>query len=422
MYRKWILSSLSLLAFFSAFGQISIEDCYEKARVNYPLIKQYGLIERARDYNLSNVSKAWMPQAQLSAKATYQSEVTEIPIDFSKLGIPGVSIPSLDKDQYGATLEISQTIWDGGTVDAKRKGIRAKSEAEDRELDVNLYAVRERVNQLFFGILLCEAMLEQNRLFQDELQVNYDRIKNLMQGGLANQADLDAVRVEQLKAKQVFTQISHERKAYIAMLSVFIGENPDENIRLQKPIAKQVAPDIKRPELSLFDANLKSLDAAKSELDANLRPKFGLFLTGGYGKPGLNMLKTEFSAYYIGGVRLTWNLGSFYTRKNSLNLLESNRNAIQTQRETFLFNTVLSKTKKENEIDKYRELLQSDDEIISLRNSVRRAAESKVENGTLTVTDLMHEAIAEQLARQDKILHEIEWLQAIYNLKFITNN
>ncbi|GAP71285.1 outer membrane efflux protein [Candidatus Symbiothrix dinenymphae] len=415
--------SFGFLACSAAFGQVSIEDCYDKARANYPQIKQYGLIERARGYNLSNVSKAWMPQAQLSAKATYQSDVTSIPIDFSKLGMPGVSIPSIDKDQYGATLEISQTIWDGGLTGAKRKGIRAKAEAEEREVDVTLYAVRERINQLFFGILLCNAMLEQNKLFQDELQVNHDRINNLMQGGLANQADLDAVRVEQLKAKQGFTQISHSRKAYLEMLSAFIGEKLDEAVRLQKPVALQVvSPDINRPELSLFDANLKSLDAAKSEIDAGLMPKFGLFLTGGYGKPGLNMLESEFSAYYIGGVRLTWNIGSFYTRKNSLNLLESNRNAVQTQRETFVFNTSLNKTGKENEIDKYRELLKTDDEIIALRNSVRRAAEAKVENGTLTATDLMHEANAEQLARQDKIVHEIEWLQAIYNLKFITNN
>ncbi|GHV69825.1 transporter [Bacteroidia bacterium] len=402
---------------------MSIEDCYEKAKANYPLIKQYGLIEQSRGYNVSNVHKAWMPQVQLSAKATYQSDVTEIPIDLSKFGLTDIGIPPIDKDQYGATLEISQAIWDGGVTSAKRKSINAKAESEERELDVTLYAVRERVNQLFFGILLCHTMLEQNRLFQDELQVNYDRIANLMQGGLANQSDLDAVKVEQLKAKQGSTQIRHSRKAFLAVLSVFIGETLDENTELQKPVVQQPATmDIYRPELSLFDAHLKSVDATKSEIDAGLMPKFGFFVTGGYGKPGLNMLKTEFSAYYIGGVRLTWNIGSFYTRKNNLNLLESNRDIIQTQRETFLFNTSLNKTSKEYEIDKYRELLQSDDEIISLRNSVRRAAETKVENGTLTVTDLMHEANAEQAARQDKIVHEIEMLQTIYNLKFITNN
>ncbi|MDR1810892.1 MAG: TolC family protein [Prevotella sp.] len=428
MTKRMFLLSLTLIACTAVFGQISIEECYEKARDNYPLIKRYDLIERAREYNLSSVSKAWLPQVGLSAKATYQSEVTEIPLDFSKLGLP-FSIPSLDKDQYGATLEINQTIWDGGVSGAKRKSIRAKTEAEKQEVEVSLYAVRERVNQLFFGILLCDAMLEQNRLFQSELQTNYEKVAHLVQGGLANQTDLDAVRVEQLKAKQGETQITHSRKACLDMLSVFIGEKLDESVTLQKPVTSSNSTLLwsgtgrgVRPELSLFDANLASLDAAKSELDASLTPKVGLFLTGGYGKPGLNMLKTEFSAYYIGGIRLSWNIGSFYTRKNSLKLLKTNRNNIEVQRETFLFNTALSKTGKENEIDKYRDLLKSDDEIVSLRHSVRRAAEAKVENGTMTVADLMHEANAEQLARQDKIVHEIELLQAIYNLKFITNN
>jgi outer membrane protein TolC len=406
----------------SVFGQITIEDCYEMAKANYPLIKRYDLIERAREYNLSNVSKAWLPQVGLSAKATCQSEVTEIPVDFSKLGVP-ISIPSMDKDQYGAMLEINQTIWDGGMSSAKRKNIRAKTEAEKQEVEVSLYTVRERINQMFFGILLCDAMLEQNRLFLNELQTNYEKIAHLVQGGLADQADLDAVQVELLKAKQGETQITHGRKAYLEMLSIFVGEKLDGNAVLQKPVEKQaVTMEINRPELMLFDAGSVSLNAVKSEINASLMPKLGLFVTGGYGKPGLNMLKNEFSAYYIGGIRLSWNIGSFYTRKNSLKLLETNRNNIEIQREAFLFNAALSKTDKENDINKYRDLLKSDDKIVSLRNSIKRAAEAKVENGTMTAVDLMHEANAEQLARQDKIIHEIELLQAIYNLKFITNN
>lgn len=411
-----------LLAGTAAFGQITIESCYEKARANYPLIKRYDLIERTREYNLSNVSRAWLPQVGLSAKATCQSAVTEIPIDFSQLGIP-VSIPTLSKDQYGATLEISQTVWDGGISGAKRKGVRAKTEADRQEVEVSLYAVRERIDQIFFGILLCDAMLEQNRLFQRELQASYEKVAHLMQGGLSSQTDLDAVRVEQLKAEQGETQIAHGRKAYLAMLSVFIGEKLDESAALQKPVEPQPAAlKNNRPELSLFDAGLASIDAAKSEINASHMPKLGLFLTGGYGNPGLNMLKNEFTAYYIGGIRLSWNIGSFYTRKNRLNLLEASRNSVEVQRETFLFNAALSTAGKESEIDKYRDLLKSDDEIVSLRQSVKRAAESKVENGTMTVTDLMHESSAEQLARQSKIVHEIELLQAIYKLKFITNN
>jgi outer membrane protein TolC len=420
--KKCFFLMLTLFVVSSGFAQLSIEECYEKARANYPLIRQYGLIERAREYNLSNVSKAYLPQLQLSAKTTYQSEVTKIPVDFAKLGIP-VEIPELSKDQYGATLEVNQTVWDGGVAGAKRNSIRAKSEADKKEVEVSLYAVRERVHQLFFGILLSDALAEQNRLFQEELQRNYDRIAACMQSGVANQSDLDAVKAEQLKAQQGLTQIIYNRKAFLEMLSSFIGEKLDNGVALQKPdIPFSLSKEIQRPELELFEAQFKSLDIAKKEISADLMPKIGLFLTGGYGKPGLNMLTDEFSAYYVGGVRLSWNFGSFYTRKNRLNLLETSRDAIRVQRETFLFNVALGRTGKENEIDRYRELLRSDDEIIALRHSVKRSSESKVENGTLNATDLMRDVTAEQLARQDKILHEIEMLQAIYHLKFIVNN
>jgi len=290
-------------------------------------------------------------------------------------------------------------------------------------VEVNLYAVKERVNQLFFGILMCDAMLEQNQLFQDELQRNFEKISVLAKNGMANQADIDAVKVEQLKAKQYFTQISHNKKAYLQMLSAFIGENLDENTSLEKPSAEFThSSQISRPEISFLNNKLLIINASQKEIKADLMPKFGLFFTGGYGNPGLNMFKDGFTAYYIGGIRLSWNISGFYTSKNRQNLLNSNRNVIEIQRETFLFNTSLSKSSKENEIEKFREILKSDDEIIALRNSVKRSLEAKVEGGTANVTDLMREITAEALAKQDKILHEIELMQAIYGLKLVINN
>ncbi len=337
--------------------------------------------------------------------------------------LANMEIAELSKDQYGITLDITQTLWDGGAAKARSEQIKAQTAAENEELKVNLYAVKERINQLFFGILLCDAMLEQNRIFQENLQQNFDRVMSCIGSGLANQADLDAVKVEQIKAKQNFTQISHNRKAYLTMLSAFIGEKLDENAVLQKPEIKQVIfAENARPELSLFDSRLAFLDAQNREIKASLMPKFNLFLTGGYGKPGLNMLKDGFTPYAIGGMRMSWSISSFYTFKNRENQLKTQRENIATQRETFLFNSNLQATGKQNDIEKYRELLADDDEIITLRQSVKRAIEKKVENGTAAVSDLIRETNAEELARQDKILHELEMLQTIYNLKFITNN
>ena len=197
MIKKMYFLSFMLLACFSAFGQITLDDCYDKARANYPLIKRSDLIEKAQEYSLSNVSKMWLPQFSLSANATYQSDVTKIPIDFSQIPIPqlaAITIPSLSKDQYAVSLELDQTIWDGGITKAKREEIRAKNAADKQDVEVNLYALRDRVDQIYFGVLLCDAMLEQNRLFQNQLQINYDRIGKLVKGGLANQSDLDAIQ------------------------------------------------------------------------------------------------------------------------------------------------------------------------------------------------------------------------------------
>ena len=397
-------------------AQITINDCYAKAQANYPLIRQYGLIEKSREYNLSNAGKGHLPQITFSAKATWQSEVTEIPV-----AIPGVK--GMNKDQYGATVDISQVIWDGGAVKSKSESIRTLSEVETKTLETDLYAINDRVNQLYFGILLFDAQLEQNRLFREELGRNHEKVSACIQNGIANQADLDAVRVEQLKAIQTESQLTYQKNAFLDMLSAMIGETLRADVKLVKPSPMTfTALSIQRPELQLFNAKIQSLEAQNNELHAGLMPKLGVFATGGYGNPGLNMLKSGFSAYVIAGVRLTWNIGNFYSNNNNKSLIQNNINSVLTQQETFLFNTNLDVSRKQREIDKYRDQMKYDDEIIALRTSVKQSSEAKMTNGTLSGNDLMRDVTAEELAKQTKILHEVELLFAMYNLKFVTNN
>jgi len=398
-----------------ASAQITINDCYEKALANYPLIRQHGLIEKSRDYNLSNASKGFLPQITFSAKATYQSEVTEIPVQMS--GITG-----MNKDQYAATLDINQVVWDGGTIRSRMETVRASSDVETKAIEVDIYAINDRVNQLFFGILLFDALIELNAIFQVELQRNFDRVQSYIQNGLANQADLDAIKVEQLKAIQAQSQQRHQRNAYLDMLSVMIGETLNENITLVKPDEiRFLEVSNQRPELDLFNARINHLEALNNELNVRLKPNLGLFATGGYGNPGLNMLKSGFSAYYIVGARLTWNFGNFYSNDNNKQLIKNNISSVVTQRETFLFNVNMDISRKQREIDKFRDKMKYDDEIVALRTSVKQASEAKMENGTMSGNDLMRDVHAVELAKQDKILNEIELLLAMYNLKFVTN-
>ena len=423
MRIKTITLFLALVSYAPCFAQLSIEACYEKARANYPLIKQYGLIEKTKEYNLSNAAKGYLPQVTFSAQATYQSDVTEIPIDLDAIGLTGVEIPSVSQDQYKMELALSQTLWDGGAIRSERKALHTQAEVDQRDMDVNMYTINERVNQLYFGVLLADAQLEQNKVLQAELRRSCEQVSSYIKNGIAQQSDLDAIRVDLLKAKQTEAQFEHTKRAYREMLSRLIGEEIGEETRLVKPEAvRPLTKENNRPELELYQARIRNLRAQDSRITAGMMPKLGLFVTGGYGKPGLDMFEDNFKAYYLAGVRLSWNLGSLYTRKNDRRKIQTGIRSIETQRETFLFNTSLDVAQRNATIDKYIDQLKYDDEIIALRGSVKRASEAKMANGTLSGTDLTRDIHAEQSAIQDKILHEMELLQAIYNLKYVTNN
>ncbi|WP_239416131.1 TolC family protein [Bacteroides sp. An322] len=423
MRIKTITFFFALVSYAPCFAQLSIEACYEKARANYPLIKQYGLIEKTKEYNLSNAAKGYLPQVTFSAQATYQSDVTEIPIDLDAIGLTGVKIPSVSQDQYKMELALNQTLWDGGAIRSERKTLRTQAEVDQRDMDVSMYTINERVNQLYFGVLLAEAQLEQNKVLQAELRRSCEQVSSYIKNGIAQQSDLDAIRVDLLKAKQTEAQFEHTKRAYREMLSRLIGEEIGEETRLVKPEAvRPLTKENNRPELELYQAQIRNLRAQDSRITAGMMPKLGLFVTGGYGKPGLDMFEDNFKAYYLAGVRLSWNLGSLYTRKNDRRKIQTGIRSIETQRETFLFNTSLDVAQRNATIDKYIDQLKYDDEIIALRGSVKRASEAKMANGTLSGTDLTRDIHAEQSAIQDKILHEMELLQAIYNLKYVTNN
>ena len=423
MRIKTITLFLALVSYAPCFAQLSIEACYEKARANYPLIKQYGLIEKTKEYNLSNAAKGYLPQVTFSAQATYQSDVTEIPIDLDAIGLTGVKIPSVSQDQYKMELALSQTLWDGGAIRSERKTLRTQAEVDQRDMDVSMYTINERVNQLYFGVLLAEAQLEQNKVLQAELRRSCEQVSSYIKNGIAQQSDLDAIRVDLLKAKQTEAQFEHTKRAYREMLSRLIGEEIGEETRLVKPEAvRPLTKENNRPELELYQARIRNLRAQDSRITAGMMPKLGLFVTGGYGKPGLDMFEDNFKVYYLAGVKLSWNLGSLYTRKNDRRKIQTGIRSIETQRETFLFNTSLDVAQRNATIDKYIDQLKYDDEIIALRGSVKRASEAKMANGTLSGTDLTRDIHAEQSAIQDKILHEIELLMAIYNLRYAINN
>jgi outer membrane protein TolC len=440
--RTILLSVVLMVSFGTSMAEkLTLDECHDRARANYPLIQQFGLIEQTTQYNINNANSGYLPQVSLSGKATYQSDVTKIPSSFTSIfpvvgqlavknGIQlpsGISssMPELSKDQYQIALEVDQTLWDGGAIAAQKKALKTTNEVDKQNVEVNLYALNQRVDQLYFGILLLEEQLKQNAILQIELKTNYERIDAYLTNGVANQSDLDAIKVEQLNAIQSEAELRSTLQAYRVMLSAFTRSSITENTELLKPetrLSGEVDLSCKRPELRLFDLQNQMFESQKSAIYSSNLPKIGLFVQGGYGRPAFNMFTNAFDPFYIGGLRVSWNFSGFYSQSNNLKKILLNQKQVDVQRETFLFNTDLQTKQQRGEITKLISIVSKDDEIIKLRENIKKSSEVKQDNGTISVNDLIRDINAENSAKQVKSLHEIQLLLAVYQLKYNLNN
>ena len=420
--RKGIMLFLMMVA-LSAQAQLTLEQCYALARQNYPAIKQYALVEQSRDFTLQNAAKGWLPQVSVNGRASYQSKVTQLPIDVNQFGI---DYKGLSKDQYDAHVMVNQPIYDGGVITANKNILKAQTDVQTAQLDVTMYSIRERVNQMFFSVMLIDEQLAQNQLLQDDLKLGLNTVSAMMKGGIANQTDVDNVKVEQIKARQQEHSLRTARKTYLTMLGSFINLSLDANTQLEKPadpgFKSQGSDPNNRPELAMYDSQNRLLDARLKALDASLMPKVGAFLQGGVGNPGLNMLKNGWDPYYRIGATISWNIGSFYTRKNDQQLIANERQQITANRETFLFNNRLQQQQTNGQIENLRQQVSEDEEIIQLREGIRNKSEKRVQNGIETVNEMLRDINAVGEARQQKAIHEVQLLQEIYELKTINNN
>lgn len=423
--KRIILSILFAGFSASVFAQMTLETCQELAREHYPEVKQYDLIRLTEQYDLSNAARAWLPQLSLSAQATWQNEVPEFPEALSgMLSRAGVTIPGLKKDQYKVGLELNQTIWDGGKSNADKRLARTEAAEQRAMTDVDLYTLKKRVNELYFGILLLEEKLSQTYRTIALLESNLDKMRSLVTNGTALASDADAVEAELLTARQRATQIEASRTSYRKMLELFIGEPLQENL-LRPEFEEMATTELTRPELALFDARKKTLSAREALIKSSTRPKFGFFAQGYYGYPSMDyfasMMSNEWRWNLLTGIRMSWNFGAYYTKKNSLNKLRTAQQSIDLQRDVFRFETDLQISQETGDIARLRKTIADDARIVSLRQSVREAAESKLRNGIIDTNDLLQKITDEAAARSAQSVHEIELLKALYELKHTIN-
>ena len=403
-----------------AWGQ-TLEECQQAAERNYPLIRQYGLIERTTELTVANIRKGWLPQVTASAQATYQSDVTAFPEGIrSAYRNMGIDMEGLRKDQYRVGIDVQQTVYDGGAIRSQGEIARRQGELQEAQTEVDIYNVRKRVNEMYFALLLLDEQIVLNKDLQELLGQNEKKLAAMLKGGTAAESDYMNVRAERLNVVQQATGLQAQRTALLRMLSALCG------IEVKSPVMpalpSRVTGENMRPELRAIDARLRLADAQERALNAALMPRLGVFAQGYYGYPGYNMFEDmmghRFSWNGMVGARLTWNIGALYSRKNDKAKIQLQRESAEVSRDVFLYNNNLELIQQNENVARYKKLMADDEEVISLRTSIRKAAESKLVHGIIDVNDLVREINNENAAKVQQRVHEIEMLKGMYEVKY----
>ncbi len=426
MWKLYIILALSLLTGIPLSAQVTLEECVKLAQDNYPLIRKYNLLEQTKDVNLSDIHKSWLPQINVYGQGTVQNETPSFPESLTELiSQTGTSISGLNEWQYKIGVDLSQNIWDGGASKSQRRMERAEDTERKAALDVQLYAIRQRVEDLYFGILLIEEQAEQTRAMHSLLQSNLDKLQAMLDNGTALQSDVDMVEAQCLGTAQQLTQAESTAKSYRKVLEIFTGKSitGQELVRPDATLPQDLLPA--RPELRHFEAQLQANEARNASITAGLMPRIGLFAQAYYGYPGLDyfesMMNRDLSFNLLAGVKVSWNIGAFYHKKNDRQKLRLSSDRIAVERDVFLFNTSMQTRSQLDRIDELKAVMAKDDRIVELRQNVRMAAESQLDNGVIDATALLTKLTDEKQARLNASYHEIQLLQSIYQLKYTLN-
>ena len=401
--------------------QLTLAACYQLGEATYPLTRQRELIAKTRDYNIANIAKGIYPQLSVNGQATYQSDVTQVNLP----KIPGynLSIPTVPKNQYKLYGEVSQTLTDFGINKQRREISSTDAELQEANLSTDLYALKDRINQLYFGALLIDDQLQQNELAARDIRTGIAKVEAAIRNGTDFVSSLNKLKAELLKTEQHSVELSASRTAYTDMLSLFINRPVDSTTVLARPEEPATTDSINRPELKGYDLQLQSYAENLRLTRLNLLPQVSAFFQGGFGQPNpVNLLSTSISGYYLTGLRLTWTIGGSYTYKKDRLISHNNEEMVKAQRNTFLFNTNLTMRQDNADIRKYRALIKSDDEIVQLRESVGKTSAVQLENGVISANDYLLDVNATAQARQDRAVHQMQLLMTQYNYKTTSGN
>lgn len=404
---------LSLAA--SAQSKLTLEECYQLANKNYPLAKQNALLNQKANFEIESANKAKLPKIDLNAQATYQSEVIGLPI-----ALPGVE--SQNKDQYRATLDVNQIIYNGGIIDANSKLKQAQSKTQQQQVEVNLYQLKFRINQNYFAILLLQEKRELLVSKNELLAFKIKEVKSGVKFGAILPASELILEAEMLKIQQQLTEIRFERKKMLQNLSELMMIEINSDVQMVQPESTFEVAKNDRPELTYFDLYNEQLDSSKEVIAKSVLPKLNAFGQAGYGNPGLNMLDNSFQSFYIVGVKANWNIFDWSKNKKDLSALDIAKEIVQSERETFTVNNSIEQKQLLNESEKLAELLKSDQQIIETREKIVKSANAQMQNGVITTAEYLIEVTNLFEAKNALKTHEVQRSLSISNYNTAVGN
>lgn len=397
---------------------VRLEQCQNWARENHPVLKQLDLYQQILDLKNENNATSFLPQVNLNGQATYQSAVTKI-----GLSLPNVKIPTVDKDQYKFYLDFKQTIWDGGLSKAKELINNAENAGNLQQTEVELYQVKEKVNQFFFTSFLIQ---ENQKILEKKTETLGERRKILesaVNNGMVLSSELDQLLAELIKTKQLIIELKSNKETVLYALSILTGKTTEQlnNLKLPEELAVADLP-LKRPELDLFSKQNELLTANSEILQKQRNPKLFGFGQAGYGKPGLNMLNNEFDTYYLVGLGFSWNVLDWKTTSRQKQMIKLQQDIVQTKQESFVRNIDMATDQQSKQINQIAELLKTDQELIAIRERITKTSASKLENGTITMADYIQDLNAETTARLMLETRKIQLKEARIKLENIRGN
>lgn len=413
--KKNLLTGVLLSFIVLGWSQdsISLKECYDLINTNYPLNKQFGILDSQNDLDIEAINKDRLPQLNLSAQATYQSEVIEVPI-------PNSNIKPLNKDQYRATLTVNQLIYAGGLIDAQEQLKAAQSLSKKKQVEVNLYQIKTQVNQLYFSILLTQekqALLSAREL---QLQEKLKEVRSGVKNGVLLPSSDKILEVELLKILQQYTEISANKSTLIGSLSSLLGIDLKNNTSFETPLVNiDVSSPVLRPEIELFDLKQLELDNSEKLLSKTNSLKLSSFATGGYGNPGLNMLDNSFQTFYIAGLQLNWKVFDWNKTKLERQSLAINKDIISNEKEVFDLKTSIEMNEQQIEIEKINNLIDSDEKIMELRKEVLEMKDSQLKNGVITSSEYLTEFTNLYEDQNTLVTHKIQLQLAKANYNVI---